>query len=55
MPSCTDMSPCSQVECSANRRDIDTGAGIARLNGLTRVEVNALELHTWTIDVDESC
>ena len=39
------------LECSANRWDIATGAGIVRLNRLnrfTRVDVNAPELRTCT-------
>ena len=47
--------PVEQVECVANRWNVDTGAGIARLNRLSLVAVNAPELRTWTFEVDESC
>ena len=43
--------PVEQVERVANRWNIDTGAGIARLSLL---EVNTVELPTTTFDVDES-
>ena len=46
--------PVEQVERVANRWNIDTGAGIASLNRLSLVEVNAAELRTWTFAVDES-
>lgn len=42
--------PVKEVETSHNRWNIDTGAGLP--NGrLSLVEVNALELRTWTFDV----
>ena len=44
-----------EVERVANRWNIDTGAGIARLDRLSLVEVNAPEFGSWTFDVDESC
>ena len=53
--SCTDNKPVQPGRVRANRWDIDTGAGRARLNRLSRVEVNAPELHTWTFDIDEPC
>ena len=43
-----------QVERVANRWNFDTGAGIARLNRLSLLEVNTVELRTSTFDVDES-
>ena len=46
--------PVEHVERVANRCNIDTGAGIASLNRLSLVEVNAAELRTWTFAVDES-
>ena len=46
--------PVGQVERVANRWNIDTGAGIARLNRLSLLEVNTVELRTSTFDVDES-
>ena len=47
--------PVEHVECTANRWNIDTGAGIPRLNRLSLVEVNAPQVRTWTFPVDESC
>ena len=47
--------PVEQVEQVANRWNLDTGAGIARLNRLSFLEVNAAELRTWTFDAEESC
>ena len=41
--------PVRDVECTANRWNIDTGAGIPRLNCLTVLEVN----RAGTFDVDE--
>ena len=46
--------PGRTVRRNVNRWNIDTGAGIARLNRLSLVEVNAPEFRTWTFDVDES-
>ena len=44
--------PVKEVETTFNRWNIDTGAGSP--NGrLTIIEVNALELRTWTFDVDD--
>ena len=47
--------PVEHIECTANRWNIDTGAGIPRLNRLSLVEVNAPQVRTWTFPVDESC
>lgn len=47
--------PVERIACTANRWNIDTGAGIARLDRLSLVEVNAPEFRAWTFDVDESC
>ena len=46
--------PVREVECTGNRWDIDTGAGIARFNRLSLIEVNCVELHPCTIAVDQS-
>ena len=43
-----------QVERVANRWNIDTGAGIARLNRFSLVEVNPAQLRTWTFPVGET-
>lgn len=44
--------PVREVETTLNRWNIDTGAGWP--NGkLSVIEVNALELRTWTFDVDD--
>ena len=45
--------PVEEVERSANRWNLDTGAGIRRLNRLSLLEANAPELRSWTFDVDE--
>ena len=47
--------PVEEVECTANRWNIDTGAGIRRLNRLSVLELNAREFRSWTFDVDEGC
>ena len=47
--------PVERIACIANRWNIDTGAGIARLDRLSLVKVNAPEFRAWTFDVDESC
>ena len=54
MRSCTAMSRVKEVARSANRWNIDTGAGIPRLNRLTLLEVNGAEIHNRTFDVDET-
>ena len=45
--------PVRDVECTANRWNIDTGAGILSLNRLTVLEVNDAEFQPRTFDVDE--
>ena len=45
--------PVREVECTSNRWNIDTGAGISHLNRLTVLEVNRVEFRSWTFDVDE--
>ena len=45
--------PVDAVQCTANRWNVDTGAGIARFNRLSLLEVNAPELRWGTFDVDE--
>ena len=45
--------PVRDVECTANRWNIDTGAGIRSLNRLTVLEVNGAEIQSRTFDVDE--
>ena len=45
--------PVRDVECTANRWNIDTGAGILSLNRLTVLEVNGAEFRSCTFDVDE--
>ena len=47
--------PVERIARIANRWNIDTGAGIPRLDCLSLVEVNAAQFRTWTLDVDESC
>ena len=47
--------PVERIACTANRWNIDTGAGIVRLDRLSLVEMNATEFRAWTFDVDESC
>ena len=46
--------PVERISCTANRWNIDTGAGIARLDRLSVLEVNASEFRAWTFDVDGS-
>ena len=46
--------PVEEVETTRNRWNLDTGAGHAKLNRLSLLEVNAPELRAWTFDVDES-
>ena len=46
--------PVREVECTGNRWDIDTGAGIARFNRLTVLELNGPEFLAWTFAVHES-
>ena len=46
--------PVEEVECTANRWNVDTGAGIRRLNRLTLIAVTPPELRSWTFDVDEA-
>ena len=46
--------PAREVECIGNRWDIDTGAAIARINRLSLIEVNCVEISSSTIDVDKS-
>ena len=43
--------PVEEVERSANRWNLDTGAGIRRLNRLSLLEASAPELRSWTFDV----
>ena len=45
--------PVEEVERSANRWNLDTGADIRRLNRLSLLEASAPELRSWTFDVDE--
>ena len=45
--------PVRDVECTSNRWNIDTGAGIPSLNRLTVLEVNGAEFQSRTFDVDE--
>ena len=45
--------PVRDVECTANRWNIDTGAGIPSLNRLTVLEVNGAEFRCRTLDVDK--
>ena len=42
-----------KVERSANRLNLDTGAGIRHLNRLSLLEPSAPELHSLTFGVDE--
>ena len=46
--------PVRAVEISANRWNIDTGAGLAPFNRLTLLEVNRPDLRSWTFDVREA-
>ena len=46
--------PVREIERTANRWNIDTGAGIPRLNRLTLLEVNQAEIRSHTFDVDET-
>ena len=46
--------PVKEIERTANRWNIDTGAGIPRLNRLTLLEVNQAEIRSRTFDVDET-
>ena len=46
--------PVSAVEASANRWNIDTGAGITAFNRLSLLEVNHSEFRSWTVDVREA-
>ena len=46
--------PVREVERTANRWNVDTGAGIASLNRLTLLKVNRPEIECWTFDVDET-
>ena len=46
--------PVERITCTANRWNIDTGAGITRLDRLSFVEVNAPMVCAWTFVVDES-
>lgn len=46
--------PVKEIERTANRLNIDTGAGIPRLNRLTLLEVNQAEIRSHTFDVDET-
>ena len=45
--------PVREVECTGNRWDIDTGAGIARFNRLTVLELNGPEFLAWSFAVQE--
>ena len=45
--------PVEAVKRTANRWNLDTGAGIRRLNRLSLLEANAPKLRSWTFDVDE--
>ena len=45
--------PVEAVERTANRWNLDTGAGIRRLNRLSLLEANSPELRSWTFHVDE--
>ena len=47
--------PVERIARTANRWNIDTGAGIAGLDRLSLVEVNAAEFRAWTFAVDEPC
>ena len=41
-----------EVETTHNRWNVDTGAGVAGLNRLSLIEVNAPQFRSWTFDVD---
>ena len=45
--------PVEAVECSANRWNLDTGAGVGRFNRLSLLEVNLPAFCSWTFDVRE--
>ena len=45
--------PVREVECTGNRWDIDTGAGIARFNRLSLLELNSPLFRSWTFAVHE--
>ena len=45
--------PVRDVECTSNRWNIDTGAGISSLNRLTVLEVNGADFRSRTFDVVE--
>lgn len=45
--------PVKDVERRGNRRNVDTGAGIARLDRRSIPEVDTAEIRSGTLDVDE--
>ena len=45
--------PVDEIERTANRWNVDTGAGIASLNRLTLIAINAEQFTSWTFDIDE--
>ena len=45
--------PVDEVQCTANRWNIDTGAGIVSLNRLSLLELTSKAMGTWTFAVDE--
>ena len=45
--------PVEALECSANRWNLDTGAGVGRFNRLSLLEVNLPAFCSWTFDVRE--
>ena len=45
--------PVEALECSANRWNLDTGAGVGRFNRLSPIEVNLPAFCSWTFDVRE--
>ena len=44
-----------EVDRLANGWNIDTGASFPGRDRLTLLQVNALQLRSWTFDVDERC
>ena len=45
--------PVIDIERTANRWNVDTGAGIARFNRLSLLSVNESKFRSWTFPVDE--